>query len=296
MRKEGWQENCQQDKVDKTKLKTNLTIMIILLFVVGGYIFFFLSPRIFSVDESKLLYTPLSQAVQINNEHSLTIEDWEYSQNERKMSVILSLNSTAADPSEKYVYQVVSRNKVKESTLLSYDVTYQSTTFATLMIYDVPTDFTEVAIKVGYIDKHIEDNDSGQNARAIFSTIFTNKNKVDRTDSIEQLSVIELYIGKIKKENATYTDEIKKLTETNADLERQKQDILETVADLRKNESYLTENEQGNLHSQIAKYQSTYDACVEKISSNQKTIDEYQSEMSKNNNKIEELNKLQNKG
>ena len=103
--------------MDTRKLKTNLVIIIALVAIVGGYLFFFLSPRIFSADESNLLDTPISEVIKIDNDHTFAIEAWEYSEAEKKMGLIIALNSSAANPSEKYVYQVTSRNKAKDKNI-----------------------------------------------------------------------------------------------------------------------------------------------------------------------------------
>ena len=183
----------------------------------------FAIPRIFNVDESSLLFTPISEPLSINTEHSVSVEMWKYSENESKMSVIISLDSRSANPSEKYVYQVMSRNKAKESTVINYDVVYQSSTFAYLMINSVPDDFTEVAVRVGYVDRHIEEgnNDENKNVTASFVTVYTNKNKVDKVVSINQLSIVEIYIDKINKENKLIEDDISALKQDNELLEKQ---------------------------------------------------------------------------
>ena len=280
--------------MDKRKLKTNMVIIIILVTIIGGYVFFFLSPRIFNVDESSLLFTPISEPLSINTEHSVSVEMWKYSENESKMSVIISLDSRSANPSEKYVYQVMSRNKAKESTVINYDVVYQSSTFAYLMINSVPDDFTEVAVRVGYVDRHIEEgnNDENKNVTASFVTVYTNKNKVDKVVSINQLSIVEIYIDKINKEDKLIEDDISALKQDNELLEKQQKDILLKVSDLRKSESYLTESEQANVHSQIESYQSTYVECQNTIDTNKAKITEKNASIAKNKSKINELSKL----
>lgn len=277
--------------MDVRKLKTNLAIIIILLVIVGGYAFFLLSPRLFSLDESRLLFTPIAQEVSIDTEHTVSVEEWQYSKNEHKMSVILSLKSTASNPSEKYVYQVMSRNKVKDKTAINYDVTYQSPTFATIIIEGVPDDFAEIAISVGFINKNIDEETSTE-SKATYSTVFTNKNKVETVENIERFSVVEIYIDKINKENNQLRDEIKQLKDENDSLESQKTNILETVADLRKSESYLTDAETENVHSQIASYQKTYDDCQKKIDANSATITEKTALLSGNTKKISELKRI----
>lgn len=99
----------------KKAIKGNTAIIGMLAVIVFGYAFFFLSPRIFLPSEDSLLYTNLRTPVVINSDHSVTIENWIYSQKEKQMQIILSFDNTAIDASEKYIFQAVSRNVVKES-------------------------------------------------------------------------------------------------------------------------------------------------------------------------------------
>lgn len=67
------------------------------------------------------------------------------------MQIILSFDNTAIDASEEYIFQAVSRNVVKESKEVEYEVTYQSSSFVNVMLYNIPDDFNELALNVGYV-------------------------------------------------------------------------------------------------------------------------------------------------
>ena len=282
--------------MDTRKLKTNLVIIIALVSIVGGYLFFFLSPRIFSADESNLLDTPISEVIKIDNDHTFAIEAWEYSEAEKKMGLIIALNSSAANPSEKYVYQVTSRNKAKDKKILDYNVTYQSAKFATIVINNVPKDFLEMAISVGFVDKHADESgttpEGESEITATFSTAFTNKNTVSKIESIEKLNVVDLYIVKIEKENSAIKEKIEELQSENENTKVQQQDILATVAELKNSMVYVSEKEKEEIKNKISNYQLTYDGLEETVNENKKTIEGYQNTYKKNADKIKELQSL----
>lgn len=282
--------------MDTRKLKTNLVIIIALVAIVGGYLFFFLSPRIFSADESNLLDTPISEVIKIDNDHTFAIEAWEYSEAEKKMGLIIALNSSAANPSEKYVYQVTSRNKAKDKKTLDYNVTYQSAKFATIVINNVPKDFLEMAISVGFVDKHADESgttpEGESEITATFSTAFTNKNTVSKIESIEKLNVVDLYIVKIEKENSAIKEKIEDLQSKNENTKVQQQDILATVAELKNSMVYVSESEKEEIKNKISNYQLTYDGLEETVNENKKTIEGYQNTYKKNADKIKELQSL----
>ena len=168
----------------KKAIKGNTAIIGMLAVIVFGYAFFFLSPRIFLPSEDSLLYTNLRTPVVINSDHSVTIENWIYSQKEKQMQIILSFDNTAIDASEEYIFQAVSRNVVKESKEVEYEVTYQSSSFVNVMLYNIPDDFNELALNVGYVaDDDILTDESakkGENKNAAYTTVYTNKYKVER--------------------------------------------------------------------------------------------------------------------
>lgn len=282
--------------MDTRKLKTNLVIIIALVAIVGGYLFFFLSPRIFSADESNLLDTPISEVIEIDKDHNFAIEAWEYSETEKKMGLIIALNSSAANPSEKYVYQVISRNKAKDKKTLDYNITYQSAKFATIVINNVPNDFLEMAISVGFVDKHADESgttpEGNDEITAAFATAFTNKNTVSKIESIEKLNVVDLYIVKIEKENSDVEKKIEELQSKNENIKVQQQDILATVAELKNSMVYVSEREKEEIKNKISSYQLTYDNLEKSVTENNETIEGYQNTYKKNADKIKELQSL----
>lgn len=282
--------------MDTRKLKTNLVIIIALVAIVGGYLFFFLSPRIFSADESNLLDTPISEVIEIDKDHNFAIEAWEYSETEKKMGLIIALNSSAANPSEKYVYQVISRNKAKDKKTLDYNITYQSAKFATIVINNVPNDFLEMAISVGFVDKHADESgttpEGNDEITAAFATAFTNKNTVSKIESIEKLNVVDLYIVKIEKENSDVEKKIEELQSKNENIKVQQQDILATVAELKNSMVYVSEREKEEIKNKISSYQLTYDNLEKSVTENNETIAGYQNTYKKNADKIKELQSL----
>lgn len=268
-------------------IRTNLAIIIILSIIIGGYVFFFLSPRIFKEGTDKMLYTPLKTVLEINNTHSMTIENWEYDENSRKMAVIFSFSSTDTNPSEQYVYRVVNRDRAKKQEEIKYEVLYQSSTFATLLLNNIPKSFNEIAINVGYVDKNAVAN--GENPKASFTTVYTNVDEVDRAESLGKVNVIELFIGKIEQENASLKDDIAACEKENGELQTQQENILARVAEFRQNERFVTDAEREKIESQIKTYQGVYDSCDEKIKANKQTIEEKTEVMNSNSRKIAEL-------
>lgn len=283
------------------EIKRNLVIIIIIAVVIGGYTFFFLSPRIFRESKENLLNTEFGKEVKAGSGFSVTVEDWQYCKAEQSMAVIFSFKNTSNNPSEKIEYAAVSRNGARETKSVPCKVIYQSPTMATLTLDAVPKDFNELAIRVRFVNKHASEGStlafspefSESEFKEATATVFTNIYTVTSADSIKELDVIDLYRQKIERENKTLGDEIKALESENAGYELTQSDILARVAELRKDEQFLTDKEFEENQSQIKSYRESYDSYTKKIERNNETIGEKQATIKKNNAKITELDTIQ---
>lgn len=83
------------------EIRRNLVIIIILAVVIGGYAFFFLSPRIFRESKENLLNTEIGKEVKAGSGFSVVVEDWQYCKAEQSMAVIFSFKNSNSNPSEK---------------------------------------------------------------------------------------------------------------------------------------------------------------------------------------------------
>lgn len=288
--------DLSEAKTMKKAIKGNTAIIGMLAVIVFGYAFFFLSPRIFLPSEDSLLYTNLRTPVVINSDHSVTIENWIYSQKEKQMQIILSFDNTAIDASEEYIFQAVSRNVVKESKEVEYEVTYQSSSFVNVMLYNIPDDFNELALNVEYVaDDDILTDESakkGENKNASYTTVYTNKYKVENADKIEPLSVVEMYINKLNDEIDGYESDIENLTQKISDAEESQKEILTKVDQLNKDKEYMTVNEVKKIDEQISAYETSYKSYTDKISGYEESIDEKNDDISTAKAKIKELENI----
>ena len=150
------------------------------------------------------------------------------------MQIILSFDNTAIDASEEYIFQAVSRNVVKESKEVEYEVTYQSSSFVNVMLYNIPDDFNELALNIGYVaDDDILTDESakkGENKNAAYTTVYTNKYKVENADKIEPLSVVEMYINKLNDEIDGYESDIEDFNQKISDAKESQTEILTKVS------------------------------------------------------------------
>ena len=282
------------------EIRRNLVIIIILAVVIGGYAFFFLSPRIFRESKENLLNTEIGREVKAGSGFSVVVEDWQYCKAEQSMAVIFCFKNSNSNPSEKIEYAAVSRNGARETKAVRCKVIYQSPTMATLTLDAVPTDFNEMAIRVKFVNKHATEDAttaltpklSESEFKEVTATVFTNVFTVTEADSIKELNVIDLYRQKIERENKALADEIKKLQGEKAGYEVTQSDILARVAELRKDEQFLTDKEFEENQRQIKSFRDSYDRYTAQIERNNEEIRDKQSIIRKNNAKIKELDSI----
>ena len=282
------------------EIRRNLVIIFILAVVIGGYAFFFLSPRIFRESKENLLNTEIGREVKAGSGFSVVVEDWQYCKAEQSMAVIFSFKNSNSNPSEKIEYAAVSRNGARETKAVRCRVIYQSPTMATLTIDAVPKDFNEMAIRVKFVNKHATEDAtiafssefSESEFKEATATVFTNVYTVTEADSIKELNVIDLYRQKIKRENKALADEIQKLQGENAGYEVTQSDILARVSELRKDEQFLTDKEFEEHQRQIKSFRDSYDRYTAQIERNNEEIRDKRSIIRKNNAKIKELDSI----
>ena len=282
------------------EIRRNLVIIIILAVVIGGYAFFFLSPRIFRESKENLLNTETGREVKAGSGFSVVVEDWQYCKAEQSMAVIFSFKNSNSNPSEKIEYAAVSRNGARETKAVRCKVIYQSPTMATLTIDAVPMDFNEMAIRVKFVNKHATEDAtiafssefSESEFKEATATVFTNVYTVTEADSIKELDVIDLYRQKIERENKALSDAIQKLQGENAGYEVTQSDILARVSELRKDEQFLTDKEFEENQRQIKSFRDSYDRYTAQIAKNNEEIQEKQAVIRKNNAKIKELDSI----
>ena len=282
------------------EIRRNMVIIIILAVVIGGYAFFFLSPRIFQESKGNLLNTEIGREVKAGSGFSVVVEDWQYCKAEQSMAVIFSFKNSNSNPSEKIEYAAVSRNSARETKAVRCKVIYQSPTMATLTIDAVPKDFNEMAIRVKFVNKHATEDAtiafssefSESEFKEATATVFTNVYTVTEADSIKELDVIDLYRQKIERENKALSDAIQKLQGENAGYEVTQSDILARVAELRKDEQFLTDKEFEENQRQIKSFRDSYDRYTAQIERNNEEIRDKQSIIRKNNAKIKELDSI----
>lgn len=281
-----------KDKV--SKVSKNTIVIAVLVLIIGGYIFFFASPYIFSLPIDNLLYTEMDIEQKIDESHRFTIEDWQYSEEQNRMEVIFSFDNLSYDGVNEYDYSIISRNKGKKNKKVEFDVVYESPSFSALIINDVPKDFYEMAITVSYEEIDLSSVSSGVTVPQKHSrTVYNNIGKVHQVNDITEANIFNLYIDKLNRNINEHKENISSLEGQNAIYQDNLKNITEKAASLRESEMYMTNTQIEETERQIKQLQNSYETTEKLIKDNEEKINDENIDIKEIEDKIEQIKLMQ---
>ena len=281
-------------------IKKNLALIILVVLIFSGYIFFFNSPRIFKESGENLMYTDLNKAVSIGDNYTVSVEEWEFSESENAMLVILSIKSGSGINDKTFSYSAASRLNADEAKNVPCEVTTEIPAFTSVIIKNIPANFQEVALGVLMKDKHESavktETGDAEKSKEKQVVLFSNRETVTRVESVKNLDVVSLYIKRLK---ALIEDKGKQITDIeneNKDQKTKQADILEQVAELRAQEIYLTDEQLESQRRTVKDLQSNYDSATKQVENNEKKIKQLKEDIRLVNEKITELEDIRKEG
>lgn len=281
-------------------IKKNLILIIIIVLIFGGYVFFFNTPRIFKESGENLMNTELNQSVSIGDGYSVSVEEWEFSESENAMMVILSLSSRSGISDKTFTYSAASRLNTGEAKNAPCDVITEIPAFTSVVIRNVPANFQEVALGVLMKDKHESavktETGNTEKSKDKQVVLFSNRETVTRVASVKNLDVVGIYIKRLK---ALIEDKEKQITDIeneNKDQKTKQADILEQVAELRAQEIYLTDEQLESQRRTVKDLQNNYDSATKQVENNEKKIKQLKEDIRLVNEKITELEDIRKEG
>jgi len=205
----------------KAKWEKSYWLMVILGFMAVGYIFF-LSSSVWAASSKDLLFTPIRTTNTINK-REITLARWDYSPNEKRMEIELSLNNKAVDGNNVYIYELADRSG-NTYTLVPIIATPN---LVVMQAEGIPGGFTELSFRV-----------TPNIADAATLKLYTNKNSVNRVDTITIKTENEYYIGQIERTIGGYEAE-KEIIDKNIESYNSQIEALKTAnVQLEKDKAY----------------------------------------------------------
>lgn len=275
----------------KSYLRNKSTAIAVFVAVIAClFVFFFASPYIYVRSADDMLYTEIGKEIDIGSGHTVTVESWQYSENENEMEVVLSFNNTSFDGIDTYSYSAVSRNNGNNTQNLKTEALYESSFFSVVKISQLKS-FTEVRLTVSYDTSPLLSGNDKEN-QTNYAALFTNIKKVEKTDGFTQKDIITLYKDKLQNQINEINLEIAEANSQISEYKKIQENILEKVAEIRDNQQYMTETELAGSESQIQSYEKSYNDYNTQIEGLEAQISDYSEEIEERQDKQKELDNL----
>lgn len=256
------------------------------------FVFMFASPYIFKRSADQMYFTETGKEIEIGSGHTVMIESWQYSKDNKEMEVVLSFNNTSYDGIDTYKYSALSRDDSNKTQQLKTETLYESSFFSVIKISQLKN-FTEVRLSVSYDTSPLLSRDKEQQTNS--AALFTNINKVEMVDEFAERDIITLYSEKLDNQIREINLNISDLQSDINEYKEIQNNILEKVAEIRENQQYMTDTETAASEQQIQNYENSYNEYSSNIEDLESQIDEYSSQIAERKNKQEQLENLRKK-
>lgn len=252
------------------KSSSNVSMILMILFIISGYVFFFSSKALFGQSDKKLKFTNMNTVITIDK-HDITLGKWVYCASTKTMEIELDIVNKNYDGNDTYSFDVVDKSGKKYET----QAVIAAPTMDVVQIYNVPEQFYEMRIAV-----NVEYGNSVSQDTAKF---YTNERDVEQVPEIVTYNTLnDYYVAKLNRYIENYNNEIadinKKVDEETVNLNNCK----ELLQSLTTQKSYTAGDELANINKQLDdtnKQIGTITAAIngykKDISDIQKKIDDY---------------------
>lgn len=204
--------------VNNRKIKNFIFVLFFTIFI-GGYGFFFSSSYILRSQEGGKTYSTVGGTYKFADREFKLVE-WSYSEEQHSMEIILDILNLAYDGVDTYQIGAINRDGEK----LQVKKIIEEPTLLVVHILDVPKNFSDLSLRIA-----TDTNKSDGQLR-----LYTNRNEVERTDNIEELSIDEYRLVEVKNSVKDYESENVQYQNQIQDYEQKKNNAADLIKNLQK--------------------------------------------------------------
>lgn len=262
----------------KLNNKNNKFIIFSVVFILIGYIFFFISPKLFH-EKPERFYTDIGSTVVFTG-GSITPNSWVFAEARNMMQVEFTFKSNQVIAPNIEVNAATSFNdRTKAATRLKSDIIYHENDFYIANIYDIPEDYYCVSLRIRTAESKssettapVNNNDGIGNEvirqlnETTSATEATEKTSTaviytcrDAVDIIRSLYPLDDYIYRIKRIQSNINADYAIIAENNAAIDTLKGTNTEYELkndELRNDMLYMTSSERQKLEAEIESNES----------------------------------------
>lgn len=279
------------EKIDKIKyyvkynMPKSIFAYIILAAIIGGYLIFIISAKLFpEVNSGNLLYTELDERIDIGFSKSVSINSWDYCENKGQMSVILNYSGTSNSGKLNYEYIAAVRSKNGSTDNLHVEEKYKSETYQLIVINGIKDDFKEVLLKIEVTpkDSHNEEDTESTN-------LYTNFENVSVVNELTAGSLKDVMLRILDRDIDKYLTQIESLNDDLEDNKKKISEIDSSINGLNKDILYATADKVNDIRDQIGDLQSNKEDILNSNINIESEIKSIEAKISDINTKIGEI-------
>ena len=167
-------EDLIKEKNMKIKRSSNRLLIGVFVVFIFSYFIFFTSLQWMPTAYKDINVTKLGSVIE-GNDRKITLLEWDYSERENKMEIVMDMQNMSVDGINDYEFIAVERNKGNLNT----KIVFEDTTMFVVEITEIPRKFAEISLRMESKNKDEE---------FIPIKLYTSKKDVSKVDSIPKKS------------------------------------------------------------------------------------------------------------
>ncbi|WP_411328662.1 hypothetical protein [Anaerofustis stercorihominis] len=274
----GYKEESFNQKNQKLKRSGNRLLTGFLLVFFLGYFFFFTSKIWMPAPYEGVEVTPFGTAIE-GNDRTVTIDNWTYSKEDKKMEVIISIDNMAIDGIESYKWNIKSA-----SANFPVKIVMETNKLVVLQINNVPNRWTELALTMNIKDKDIKKVERFDEIK-----IYTNDKLVKKVAHIKKKSPKEYEKEATQSRIESYQEQLRDKQSEQRKAKIERENTIEKMKELKEEMDFQTELEQQETQDKINTFMNEKDSLDTQINENEKIIQDLKEKITIQNNLLKNM-------
>lgn len=274
----GYKEESFNQKNQKLKRSGNRLLTGFLLVFFLGYFFFFTSKIWMPAPYEGVEVTPFGTAIE-GNDRTVTIDNWTYSKEDKKMEVIISIENMSIDGIESYKWNIKSA-----SANFPVKIVMETNKLVVLQINNVPNRWTELALTMNIKDKDIKKVERFDEIK-----IYTNDKLVKKVAHIKKKSPKEYEKEATQSRIESYQEQLRDKQSEQRKAKIERENTIEKMKELKEEMDFQTELEQQETQDKINTFMNEKDSLDTQINENEKIIQDLKEKITIQNNLLKKM-------
>lgn len=245
----GIREENFNNKNRKMKESGNKLLTAFLVIFIAGYVFFFSSSVWMPIPYEGVTVTPYGTGIE-QNDRTVMIDNWTYSEADKKMEITISIEDLSLDGIKSYVWQVRTPQEY-----LKTKVIIDTPEFVVIHVENIPRRWAELALIMNISPEEQQKNSDFSELRLYTSDLYVNK-----VEHITEKSLDE-YLKVARTDRiASYKNQLAEKMEEKKRIEDGIKVANDKISELEKSLDFKTEEEQETTLNNINAISSERDS------------------------------------